>query len=155
MVNHLKLKSRRQGFMLSEAVLALFVSAITIGILQSCLKIFDQVKVINSSENIRWHVINEKLQNEFANITVVKMDSQKMIYHKNDVKNNTYAIKYFQMKNGNNIIQRTTVGGGFSPIIGKLSNFKISRIGNNLMFKITNKQGIVTEMYFTNVQFQD
>ncbi len=100
-------RSRHEGFMLAEAVIALLVTVMTLGILQQSLQIVKKVESNTRSEVLRWHISNERIQDLFLHSKVLESNDQQIIFEVSG--NKRYSIESYQ----NNMLRMTgaEVGG--------------------------------------------
>ncbi|WP_025024789.1 hypothetical protein [Companilactobacillus nodensis] len=93
--------------MLAEAVIALLVTVMTLGILQQSLQIVKKVESNTRSEVLRWHISNERIQDLFLHSKVLESNDQQIIFEVSG--NKRYSIESYQ----NNMLRMTgaEVGG--------------------------------------------
>ncbi|APX72389.1 ComGF family competence protein [Companilactobacillus allii] len=139
---------KRSGFMLAEAAVALLVAIITLGILNQSLQIARNVHHNTRSELLRWHITNEKLQNDYfihADIKNVKSNSITFSIIKNGEKKD-YELNSYDDK----VLRLTTPNGGYMPILKNLIYINISKNGNLITIITRDKTNRKSEMFLIN-----
>ncbi len=138
-------RSRHEGFMLAEAVIALLVTVMTLGILQQSLQIVKKVESNTRSEVLRWHISNERIQDLFLHSKVLESNDQQIIFEVSG--NKRYSIESYQ----NNMLRMTGAEvGGHMPVLVNLKKIKFEQKGNVYVIRTTDKSGRKSEMYLIN-----
>lgn len=139
-------KHRREGFLLAEAVIALLVTVMTLGILQQSLQIVKKVQFNTRSEVLRWHVYNERIQELFLHSKVTVMGDHHIVFEVSDTK--SYALESYD----NDSMLRMTGAdmGGHMPIITGLISINFERKGNIYIIHTIDKNNRKSEMYLIN-----
>ncbi|WP_334330300.1 competence type IV pilus minor pilin ComGF [Companilactobacillus sp. HBUAS59699] len=139
-------KHRRKGFILAEAVIALLVTVMILGILQQSLQIVKKVQSNTRSEVLRWHIYNERIQDLFLHSKVTKMADHKIVFEVSDTKR--YAIEAYD---NNNMLRMTGADmGGHMPIVTGLKDIKFERKNNIYIIQTIDKNNRKSEMYLIN-----
>lgn len=150
LVRHTKLPgAKKGGFLLSEAVLALFVTVLTILILQQITILSHKVMNLESYSNIQTHIVKDRLEELFDGKELAPLDNRLKISGTN--KDGTQFQASLRLSNG---ILNESINGGFEPIISNVKKFEPKRIRNSLLLTITLKNGTETEMFFSHVKFE-
>ncbi|KRK80315.1 hypothetical protein FD03_GL002230 [Companilactobacillus nodensis DSM 19682 = JCM 14932 = NBRC 107160] len=131
--------------MLAEAVIALLVTVMTLGILQQSLQIVKKVESNTRSEVLRWHISNERIQDLFLHSKVLESNDQQIIFEVSG--NKRYSIESYQ----NNMLRMTGAEvGGHMPVLVNLKKIKFEQKGNVYVIRTTDKSGRKSEMYLIN-----
>ncbi|WP_125769243.1 hypothetical protein [Companilactobacillus furfuricola] len=141
--------------MLSEAVLALFVTVLTITILQQAIILSHKVMNLESYSNIHTHIVQERLEELFdGKILVIKnrqgSSHQELRLFNSDTDGANLDL-YISLANG---FLYESQNGGFEPIMNDVKDFQPLKVGQNLLLKIIQKNGTETEMFFSHVEWQ-
>lgn len=143
------LGDEKDGFLLSEAVLALFVTVLTILILQQITILSHKVMNLESYSNIRTHIVKDRLEELFDGKELTPLDKRLKISDTN--KDGTQFQASLRLSNE---VLNESINGGFEPIIANVKKFEVKRIRNSLLLTITLKNGTETEMFFSHVKFE-
>lgn len=153
----MKLNGRKHsGMMMAEAVLALFVTMLTLVILTNVIQLVQKARDVDVSQRIRTHIVQEKLQayldgkeiyispdNLTASFYV--LDEKDEIHKKTMRYDKTLGDTYLRIKDNK---------GGFEPVV-KTINIHFYQVGNLLKIRLLNYDHSVTEMFIDNVTFTD
>ena len=146
----IKSKNEHQGFVLYEAILALLITVLTLGVLQQSLQILKAVQKTSFRDQLRWHITQEKLQDTFNNAQIISFESDKIVYF-DKTKNQAMVLEKYG-EEGNYILRLRTAGkGGHIPIITNLNKIHVEKIRELVIITTENKAGQISEMYLTNV----
>ena len=146
----IKSKNEHQGFVLYEAILALLITVLTLGVLQQSLQILKAVQKTSFRDQLRWHITQEKLQDTFNNAQIISFESDKIVYF--DKRKNQAMVLEKYGEEGNYILRLRTAGkGGHIPIITNLNKIHVEKIRELVIITTENKAGQISEMYLTNV----
>ncbi|MQS98115.1 ComGF family competence protein [Companilactobacillus halodurans] len=145
-----KWNSKRDGFVLYEAVLSLMITIMTLGILQQSLQLLKTIQRVSFRDPLRWHISYEKLDSILSQNELVEIDNNKIIYKNKNDKN----LKWVVEKYGSNILRLTAaVKGGHEPIFTNLDTdhpVTIEKIQNLVIITTVNKAGQKSQMCFIN-----
>lgn len=147
--------SKKAGFLLSEAVLALFVTVLTITILQQVIILSNKVMSLENYSNIRTHIVQDRLEELFVGkILVIKnrqgSSKQELRLFRPETDGKDLDL-YISLANG---FMYESQNSGFEPIMNNVKDFQPMRVGENLLLKITLKNGTETEMFFSHVEWK-
>lgn len=145
----MKWKNKRDGFALYEAVIALMVTIMTLGILQQSLLLLKSIQNTTFRDQLRWHITQEKLQTDLKDSQIVSYDSSKIIFI--DPKDNKKRV-IETYRNGNNdytLRIRFADQRGQEPIMTNLRKIKIEKFPNLVMITTVNSNKQTSEMYLT------
>lgn len=139
-------KNRRKGFVLAEAVIALLVTVMTLGILQQSLQIVSKVQTNTRSEVLRWHIYNERIQDMFLNARIIDFQDHHIVFESTNNKN--YTIESYS----NDSMLRMTGAemGGHMPIITGLKSIQFERNKDIYIIRTIDKMNRKSEMYLIN-----
>lgn len=137
---------KRKGFVLYEAIVALMIAVMTLGILQQSLQILKIVQQTSFRDQLRWHVTQEKLQELLNHNKIKRMDDKQIIFFDEA----TQKTRVIERYNGDMLRIVDAVGGTSEPIITNLKQINIEKIQNLVIITTVNKAGQKSEMYLTN-----
>ncbi|WP_164509311.1 ComGF family competence protein [Companilactobacillus jidongensis] len=132
--------------MLAEAVIALLVTVMTLGILQQSLQIVKKVESNTRSEVLRWHVSNERIQDLFLYAKVLNSTEQKIVFEVSEDKR--YSIESY--KNGDMLRMTGAESGGHMPILVNLKHIKFEQKESIYIIHTIDKFDRKSEMYLIN-----
>lgn len=142
----IKLKNKHSGFVLYEAVVALMITIMTLGILQQSLQILHRVQQTTFRDQLRWHVTQEKLQELLLRSTLWKVDDDKIIYQ-NKGEDRMVLDSYDKGR----ILRKTTATqGGYEPMMTNVQKLRIEKIENLVIITTENKAGQTSQMCLIN-----
>lgn len=141
-------KSKRQGFLLYEAVIGLMVTILTLSILQQSLQILKVVQNTSYRDQIRWHITQEKLQSHFNNGQVTNV-TENQIYFIDNVDKKLKIIEKYRGNQGLMLRMRFAGKSGQEPIMTNLKKIKIEKSQNLVMITTVSKKEHTSEMYLT------
>lgn len=138
---------KRSGFILYEAVIALMITIMTLGILQQALQIMKSIQNTSFKNQITWHVTNERLQDKFVHDGINGIARDHVIFHHDKLTRKIYAD---DMKNAKALKIVTADVGGSETIMANLKQIKIEKIQNLVIITTVNSADEMSEMYLTN-----
>ncbi|MFH5812141.1 competence type IV pilus minor pilin ComGF [Companilactobacillus sp. FL22-1] len=141
-----QLKSKHRGFVLYEAIIALMVTILTVGILQQSLKILQMVQQTSYREQLRWHITEDKLQQMLSNYKAGEISEDKIELVDKQTNMPKRIIKVFNFQQ----LIITTEKGGYEPIITNLKKIRIEKNQNLVIITTVNKAGKISQMCLTN-----
>lgn len=141
-----QLKSKHRSFVLYEAIIALMVTILTVGILQQSLKILQMVQQTSYREQLRWHITEDKLQQMLSNYKVGEISEDKIELIDKQTNMPKRIIKVFNFQQ----LIITTEKGGYEPIITNLKKIRIEKNQNLVIITTVNKAGKISQMCLTN-----
>lgn len=141
-----QLKSKHRGFVLYEAIIALMVTILTVGILQQSLKILQMVQQTSYREQLRWHITEDKLQQMLSNYKAGEISEDKIELIDKQTNMPKRIIKVFNFRQ----LIITTEKGGYEPIITNLKKIRIEKNQNLVIITTVNKAGKISQMCLTN-----
>lgn len=141
-----QLKSKHRGFVLYEAIIALMVTILTVGILQQSLKILQMVQQTSYREQLRWHITEDKLQQMLSNYKAGEISEDKIELIDKQTNMPKRIIKVFNFQQ----LIITTEKGGYEPIITNLKKIRIEKNQNLVIITTVNKAGKISQMCLTN-----
>ncbi len=145
----IKYKSKHQGFILYESVLALMITIMTLGILQQSLQLLKTIQQTSFRDQLRWHITQEKLQETLSNNEIVTCDENRLVYLDKKT-NKKIAIKKYGNINNFTLLLTRDDGKGYVPIITNLRKIGIEKIRNLVIITTENKAGQLSEMFLIN-----
>ncbi|WP_162261219.1 ComGF family competence protein [Companilactobacillus kimchiensis] len=132
-----------------EAVVALIVTIMTLGILQQSLQILKRVQNTSFREQVRWHITQEKLQSLLDENKVIDVNDQQILYL-NLQTNKKWMIEKYGPIVGDKMLRITTAAdGGHEPILTNLQKINIEKFRNLVIITTVNKAGQKSEMCLT------
>ena len=156
--NGTRLFGERDGFLLSEAILALAVTIMTIFILQNCLALMKNVRHFDTSSEIRMHVIQEQLTEYFRGQVIAEKDIQdtklKFTYVHPKFHNSRKKTLLHYQEGSWNVLRLEDEHGGFEPILKDVYAVNFQRVGELLKIRVKLMNHNVTEMYIDGIYFQ-
>lgn len=141
-----QLKGKHRGFVLYEAIIALMVTILTVGILQQSLKILQMVQQTSYREQLRWHITEDKLQQMLSNYKAGEISEDKIELVDKQTNMPKRIIKVFNFQQ----LIITTEKGGYEPIITNLKKIRIEKNQNLVIITTVNKAGKISQMCLTN-----
>lgn len=154
--------NRKTGFLLSEAMLALFVTALTILVLQQSINLSQKVMNLESYSNIRTHIVQMRLS-EFLDKKTIgfwpipkpeksdKTKKYKQIRIYGIYKDDREQVVFIRAST--NFLYQS-INDGFEPIMANVKEFEAKKVNEDLLLKITLNNGKETEMFFSNVEWK-
>jgi len=142
----IRCNSRRKGFVLYEAIVALMVTVMTLGILQQSLQILKIVQQTSFRDQLRWHVTQEKLQELLKHNKIRRMDDKRIVFFDEA----TQKTRVIERYGGDTLRIVDAVEETSEPIITNLKQINIEKIQNLVIITTVNKAGQKSEMYLTN-----
>ncbi|AKP68272.1 hypothetical protein ABM34_12485 [Companilactobacillus ginsenosidimutans] len=147
---------KRAGFLLSEALLALFVTSLTVGVINGCLTLSHKAMELNASENIRMHVVQEKLEDYFRgqnfeskNIHPDSLDFDRIVKSKNMIKHKTLQLDSKRIY----LLRLFDTDGGFEPILDHVQKIRFNKLSSSIRILIKLTNGKETEIYLHEITF--
>ncbi|WP_057767386.1 ComGF family competence protein [Companilactobacillus tucceti] len=137
---------KRSGMMLSESLIALLVTVLVMMVLQQTLKVIKHVPDNLNTEQIRWHMTNEYIQDKFQNEELKSISSKKLIFDDKDKSGATHVLEFYQ----NMLRVRSEQGGHVPLVIGiRSGSFKVR--DDLIIIKMINDKNQTSEMHLINV----
>jgi len=134
-------KSRHSGFVLYEAIVALMISIMTLGILQQSLQILHNVQNTSFREQVRWHITQERLQELLSKNKVTRVYEDKIYYINEESK--TMVIDRYNFKM---IRIQSADHGGHEPIMTGIQKINFEKFDNLVIITTENKAGQKSQM---------
>ncbi len=131
--------------MLAETIIALLVTTLILGILQQSLKIVKNVPDNLNANQIRWHMTNEYIQNQFQGEFLKDKKSKKLIFDDKNKIGGAHILEFYQ-----NMLRVRSEEGGHVPLITGLKSGSFKVDGDVIVIRIVNKKNQISEMYVTN-----
>ena len=133
-----------------EAVVALMITIITLGILQQSLQIMRNIQTTSFRDQLRWHVTQEKLQRLIGPAKIRRFDKTSLIF---EVAGKEEVVKKLEVigNKGNQILNfKDAATEEKEPIMTNLKQIKIEKSQNLVIITTVNKADEKSEMYLTN-----
>lgn len=145
----IKSQNKRPGFVLYEAVVALMITIMTLGILQQSLQILHRVQQTTFRDQLRWHITQEKLQELLGRSKLWRVDEDIIIYQ-NGSKEDRMVLDVYN-SNGGKVLRKTTATqGGYEPMMTNLKTINIEKKDKLVIITTENKAGQTSQMCLIN-----
>ena len=135
------LTGKRPGFLLYEAVVTLIVTVMTLGILQQCLLLTQQIHRDFENDSFRLQVTLLHLQETLAAAENVAVENGRITYQ---VNNEHYLIENYHDRL---LRLRKAEAGGHLPLITQLKQCQIFARGNLIVIAIRDQKNKLSELY--------
>ncbi len=146
--------TRRRGFLLGEAIIALMVSILTILMMQLCLQLISKSSQLNVRDNIRMHVVEARIQSILKDKTVyVDSDNQRLYYSAGNDSQGESDIKSFERTD--QYLRQKDEHGGFEPVLNNVKRFNILKKSKSVQLTIVDSSNRVTEMFISDITFAE
>jgi len=141
------LNGRRSGMVLAETLIALLVTIMVLGVLQQTLKIIKNVPDNLNAEQVRWHMTNEYIQENFGDEKIKTSKPTRVSFYSSDGSGSSHVLEFYK-----DMLRTRTEQGGHVPLVMNLNNctFKVKK--DLIIIRMTDKKNRVSEMYLTNDQ---
>lgn len=150
----MKLNGKRSGFFLTEAIVSLLVTALTLTILQQSLNLFGLIIDRNDHANIRVHVVEDRLQSYLTDKTIFLSSKNSHKLMVNDAVNPDGSTHYKAFELYKNYLRLEDSRGGFEPILGDVEQIDFKRLDNILIIQLLRVDQKRTEMIFEHVHWK-
>ncbi|WP_338216623.1 ComGF family competence protein [Companilactobacillus muriivasis] len=144
----IKLKNKRSGFVLYEAVVSLMITIMTLGILQQSLQILHNVQKTTFRDQLRWHITQEKLQELLGKSQITGVFGNRLFYK--DENDKTKAIKMFGNYGRAILAIENADNGGYEPMMTNLNDINIEKKDKLVIITTENKAGQTSQMCLIN-----
>lgn len=127
-----------------EALVATFILSICVALLSLSLQNYQHIRQVTFKDRqLEWHLFLNQFEEEIKNAFVVRIESEKVIFHKIG---SSEGSQFFYEKYRTLIRRRTNKGsGGHQPVLMKIETMKFKKIDNFLEIKVlfTNQESYV------------
>ncbi|MFD1417876.1 competence type IV pilus minor pilin ComGF [Companilactobacillus keshanensis] len=136
---------KRHGMVLAETLLALLVTVLVLGILQQTLKVIKNVPDNLNAEQVRWHMTNEYIQENFQGEKIKEYTPNKLNFENKNGSKSAHVLEFYH-----DMLRTRTEQGGHIPLVMNLKKctFKIKK--DLIIIKMIDKKNRISEMYLTN-----
>lgn len=143
----IKSNQKRSGFILYEAVIALMIAIMTLGILQQALQIMKSIQNTSYKDQLTWHITNERLQDKFEHMKIRVCDKDKVIFHQEKLTKKIYVDE----SNHHKVLKIAVADiNQEETVMTNLKQIKIEKIQNLVIITTVNNANEMSELYLTN-----
>ncbi|TGD21293.1 hypothetical protein EGT49_11515 [Companilactobacillus suantsaicola] len=150
----IKSKNNRSGFVLYEAIVALLVAILTLGVLQQALQLMKTIQNTTFNDQLRWHITQDKIQKTLDDAYEIReVGKNKIVYTEKELRegyHHGFVFEVYQSGFENYMLRKTTATvGGHEPILTGQKEINIEKISNLVIITTVNKAGEKSEMILT------